>query len=78
MYYDPLIAKLIVSGPSRKEALHAMNQALKEYQVVGPHTNLHFLRRLTAHDAFINEQLETGFIAVSLCLVAPSVPRATC
>ena len=42
-----------------------MNQALKEYQVIGPHTNLHFLRRLTAHGAFINEELETGFIAVS-------------
>lgn len=71
MFYDPLIAKLIVSGPTRLEALHAMHEALKTYQVVGPSTNLAFLRRLTAHPAFMNEELETGFIEVSTSIPCP-------
>lgn len=39
-----------------------MHAALKSYHVVGPHTNLHFLRRLTSHPSFMHEELETGFI----------------
>lgn len=62
VYYDPLIAKLIVHGADRDEALRILRIALAEYQVVGPHTNIDFLKRLADHPAFINAQVETGFI----------------
>jgi len=39
-----------------------MDTALSQFNVVGPHTNVDFLRRLVKHPAFINAELETGFI----------------
>ncbi|KAI5480384.1 3-methylcrotonyl-CoA carboxylase alpha subunit [Pseudohyphozyma bogoriensis] len=73
VYYDPLIAKLIVHGSDRTEALRVLRKALGEYQVVGPHTNIEFLKRLAAHPAFIAEDVETGFIPKHYdALFAPS------
>lgn len=66
VFYDPLIAKLIVHGSSRTEALRILRKALGEYQIVGPHTNIEFLKRLAEHESFIREEVETGFITVSL------------
>lgn len=60
-----MIAKLIVHGSSRTEALRILRKALGEYQIVGPHTNIEFLKRLTENEAFIAGEVETGFIAVS-------------
>jgi len=65
VFYDPMIAKLIVHGSSRTEALRILRKALAEYQIVGPHTNIEFLKRLTENKAFIAGEVETGFIAVS-------------
>lgn len=65
VFYDPLIAKLIVHGPNRREALKRLTKALGEYQIVGPSTNLEFLSRLAANEAFADEDLDTGFIPVS-------------
>ncbi|KAK4052257.1 hypothetical protein OIO90_004479 [Microbotryomycetes sp. JL221] len=62
VYYDPMIAKLIVHGSDRTEALRVLRKALAEYQVVGPHTNIEFLKRLAQHEAFVDGQVETGFI----------------
>ena len=64
VFYDPLIAKLIVHGPNRREALKRLTKALGEYQIVGPSTNLEFLSRLAANEAFADEDLDTGFIPV--------------
>lgn len=61
-HYDPMIAKLIVRGPTRTAALAKLRAALEEYEVVGPHTNIEFLKRLAAHPAFIAGDVETGFI----------------
>jgi len=72
VFYDPLIAKLIVHGPNRREALKRLTKALGEYQIVGPSTNLEFLSRLAANEAFADEDLDTGFIPVR----SPS-PRLT-
>ena len=44
--YDPMLAKLIVWAPSRKEALQKMRRALDEFVVLGTTTNLRFLREL--------------------------------
>ncbi|RKP38223.1 carbamoyl-phosphate synthase L chain, ATP binding domain-containing protein, partial [Dimargaris cristalligena] len=63
VHYDPMIAKLIVRGRDRTEALRVMRKALSEYQVVGPHTNIQFLQSVVSHPAFIAGEVETGFIA---------------
>ncbi|PVG01863.1 putative methylcrotonoyl-CoA carboxylase, partial [Serendipita vermifera] len=62
VFYDPLIAKLVVKGDDRTEALRILRKALDEYQVVGLSTNIEFLRALAGHPAFINGEVETGFI----------------
>jgi len=64
VFYDPMIAKLVVHGADRTEALRALRGALEEYQVVGVTTNIPFLRALASHPAFIAAQVETGFIPV--------------
>ncbi|TGG91153.1 acetyl/propionyl/methylcrotonyl-CoA carboxylase subunit alpha [Natronospirillum operosum] len=62
MYYDPMIAKLIVHADTREAALQRLAQALADYQVDGVVTNIPFLRRLVLHPDFIAGDLDTGFI----------------
>ncbi|KAI9820051.1 MAG: hypothetical protein M1826_001041 [Phylliscum demangeonii] len=62
-YYDPMMAKLIVRGATRHEAIQKLGTALAEYEVVGPKTNIEFLQRICAHPRFIAGDVETGFIA---------------
>lgn len=64
VYYDPMIAKVVVHGRDRKEALRLLRKALDEYQVVGVSTNVEFLRTLAGNKAFIDAEVETGFISV--------------
>ncbi len=64
MFYDPMIAKLISHGRDRTEALRILRKALDEYHVVGVSTNVEFLRSLAGNQAFIDQELETGFIPV--------------
>ncbi|MBI1892096.1 MAG: acetyl/propionyl/methylcrotonyl-CoA carboxylase subunit alpha [Burkholderiales bacterium] len=61
-YYDPMIAKLIVWGKTREQALLRMSRALSEYQVVGVATNVAFLQRLIKSAPFAAAQLDTGLI----------------
>lgn len=61
-FYDPMIAKLIVWGENREQALALMRQALAQTQVVGVNTNIAFLHRLMENPAFASADLETGLI----------------
>lgn len=61
-YYDPMIAKLIVWGPTREQARIRMQQALSQTQIVGVHTNVDFLSRVMGDEAFASADLDTGFI----------------
>ncbi|HJV80622.1 acetyl/propionyl/methylcrotonyl-CoA carboxylase subunit alpha [Noviherbaspirillum sp.] len=61
-FYDPMIAKLIVWGKDRAEALGHMAQALSEYQIVGLATNVAFLKRLVESQPFSHADLDTGLI----------------
>jgi 3-methylcrotonyl-CoA carboxylase alpha subunit len=61
-FYDPMIAKLIVHGKDRAEALARMTHALAAFQVVGPATNVAFLGRLVASVPFAAADLDTGLI----------------
>ncbi|MEM8593168.1 MAG: biotin/lipoyl-containing protein, partial [Pseudomonadota bacterium] len=61
-YYDPMIAKVIVAGRSRQEALARLDTALSETEVAGLTTNLGFLRRLARVPAFAAGEVDTGLI----------------
>ncbi|KAK7962846.1 carbamoyl-phosphate synthase subunit L [Apiospora aurea] len=60
--YDGMIAKLIVRGDDRETAIRRLYTALQEYEVVGLSTNIEFLKRLCRSPAFIEGDVETGFI----------------
>ena len=77
-YYDPMLAKLIVWGEDRQRAREEMLAALGECQVVGVATNIAFLERLVAHEAFASGRLDTGLIDAhggALFPVATPVPE---
>jgi acetyl-CoA carboxylase biotin carboxylase subunit len=65
-YYDPLLAKLIVTGTNRREALDKLAVALQEFEVGGIKTNLPFMRRLIAHPDYQAGRLTTGFVGAFL------------
>ncbi|EPC04019.1 3-methylcrotonyl-CoA carboxylase subunit alpha [Litchfieldella anticariensis FP35 = DSM 16096] len=62
MHYDPMLAKLIVHGDDRNQALATLNRALAALDVRGVVTNRAFLQRLAGHPAFQAAQLDTRFI----------------
>ncbi len=62
-FYDPMIAKLIVWGEDRQQALARMSEALGGTQIVGLSTNVAFLKRLVESKAFSSADLDTGLIA---------------
>ena len=62
VFYDPMIAKLIVWGENRELALQRMQQALNQYRIAGVITNIDFLKRLVVHEAFRGAELRTDFI----------------
>jgi 3-methylcrotonyl-CoA carboxylase alpha subunit len=62
IYYDPMIAKLIVWGADRDSAIGRFQSALAETQVAGFKTNIGFLARLAGHPAFKAADLDTRFI----------------
>ena len=62
-YYDPLLAKLIVWGKDRPEAVTRLRAALDEFVLLGLDTNLPFLRRLVVSSDFVAAKLDTGLIA---------------
>ncbi|MBV8280158.1 MAG: ATP-grasp domain-containing protein, partial [Verrucomicrobia bacterium] len=62
-HYDPLLAKLVVWGQDRAEALTRLRAALDEFVALGLETNLPFLRRLSRLSDFGIPKLDTGLIA---------------
>jgi len=62
-FYDPMLGKLIAWGENREQARQRLLAMLAETAVGGVKTNLAFLRRVLAHPAFANAELDTGFIA---------------
>ncbi|KFF48214.1 3-methylcrotonyl-CoA carboxylase [Gammaproteobacteria bacterium MFB021] len=62
MHYDPMLAKLIVHGEDRGQALAEMARALAALDISGVTTNRRFLQRLVTHPDFIAAELNTRFI----------------
>ena len=77
-FYDPMIAKVIVHGPTRDVALAKLSAALKGTEVAGTVTNLSFLGELAEHKGFAAGDVDTGLIArdidalTAVAVVTPS------
>ena len=63
MFYDSMIAKLIVHGKDRNEAIAKMREALNGFVIRGISSNIPFQAALLAHPKFVTGQFNTGFIA---------------
>ncbi len=74
-YYDALLAKLIVHGADRPQALGRLAEALREFEIAGVTTNLAFLRALVGHPQVARGEIDTGFIERELA--ALTTPRPT-
>ncbi|SIS69778.1 acetyl/propionyl/methylcrotonyl-CoA carboxylase subunit alpha [Phaeovulum vinaykumarii] len=75
-WYDPMIAKIIVHGPTRAVALARLRRALAQTQVAGTVTNLAFLSALAGHAGFAAGDVDTGLIARDLdALAHPPAPE---
>ena len=62
IYYDPMIAKLVVWGRTRDDAIARCDRALREYRVSGIRTSIGFFRQVLADPAFRSGVYTTGFI----------------
>ncbi len=61
-YYDPMLAKLVVSSENREECINKMIWALSRYVVLGVTTNISFLKKVLSHDEFKKGNITTHFI----------------
>ncbi|WP_118134165.1 acetyl/propionyl/methylcrotonyl-CoA carboxylase subunit alpha [Oceanicella sp. SM1341] len=70
-WYDPMIAKLVVHGPTRETALTALARALDATEVAGTVTNIAFLAALARHEGFGRGAVDTGLIERDLAALLP-------
>jgi 3-methylcrotonyl-CoA carboxylase alpha subunit len=69
VYYDPMIAKLIVWDENREKALQRLAKALSEYRINGVVTNIDFLYNLATSAPFKAADIDTGFIEKNYDLI---------
>ena len=62
IYYDPMLAKLVVHGADRSEAIQKMKEAIRAYEVEGVQTTLPFGVFVLDHPAFISADFDTHFV----------------
>ncbi|MGE0733480.1 MAG: acetyl/propionyl/methylcrotonyl-CoA carboxylase subunit alpha [Alphaproteobacteria bacterium] len=74
--FDPMLAKLIVHGADRAQAIARMRAALQNLVLLGVTTNADFLDRVMAQPAFAAGALHTGFIEQHAPALAPAAPAA--
>lgn len=60
-YYDPMVAKLIVSGKTRLETIRRMRRALEELMIEGVETNTELMYLMTLHPEFVRGNYDTSF-----------------
>ena len=61
-YYDSLVAKVIVTGSTRLEAIRRMRRSLGELVIEGPETNTDLLHQILYHPDFVRGNYNTGFL----------------
>jgi acetyl/propionyl-CoA carboxylase alpha subunit len=62
VHYDPMIAKVIVTAPTRRDAIARAVAALRDFPILGIRTNIPFLLRILEHDAFVNARVHTRYL----------------
>ncbi len=62
IFYDPMIAKLIVWAVDRPQALQRMREALAACEIAGPKSNIGFLERLVRHPAVVEGRIDAGYL----------------
>lgn len=62
IYYDPMIAKLVVWGKTREDAIRRTIQAIDAYQISGIKTTLDFGKYVLKHEAFVSGNFDTNFV----------------
>ncbi|OOG57283.1 biotin carboxylase N-terminal domain-containing protein [Rhodanobacter sp. C03] len=62
IFYDPMIAKLIVFDATREQALQRLREALAASEIIGPKSNIGFLERLARHPAVVEGRIDTGYL----------------
>lgn len=66
IHYDPMIAKVVVKGRDRYEAIKRLDLALSQIHIVGVETNVPFLQRILRVDDFTEQKIDTKFITVGI------------
>lgn len=62
IYYDPMLAKLVVHGPNRQMAIEKMKKAIQDFEIEGIASTLHFGAYVMNHPAFISGEFDTHFV----------------
>ncbi len=75
VHYDPMLAKLIVWGQDRPDAIARMRRALRDFAILGATHNIDFLERVLAHPAFQSGDLHTHFLEEHP-IAAESAPKS--
>lgn len=70
IYYDPMIAKLVVKGHNREDAIEKMKKAINAYKIEGVATTLEFGQFVMNHPSFINGEYDTKFVNIHYSLDA--------
>ncbi|MCI5500567.1 MAG: acetyl-CoA carboxylase biotin carboxylase subunit [Lachnospiraceae bacterium] len=65
-YYDSMIAKVIVHGATREEAISKMKRALYEFIISGIDTNIEFQNRILNNENYLKDQFDTSFLSEML------------
>jgi acetyl-CoA carboxylase biotin carboxylase subunit len=76
-YYDPMIAKLIVWGETRAQAILRMRRALEEYRILGVRTNIPFHQTLMDSTRFLGGQYDTRFVEERFSMEEDESERAS-
>ena len=72
IYYDPMIAKLIVHDSDRPRALARLRDALADCEIVGPKSNVEFLEKLVRHPVVLEGRIDTSYLDKHLDEVLPA------
>ena len=75
-FYDPMIAKVIVSGKTRAQALGRLEKVLGDTTILGLRNNTGFLAALAGHRQFVKAKMDTGFIDANIDDLLPEVSVA--
>jgi acetyl/propionyl-CoA carboxylase alpha subunit len=76
VHYDPIVSKIIAGADDRPAAITRMRHALAEYVLLGPKTNLEYLRAIISHPGFVAGELTTGFLRDHLAAWQPEEASA--